>query len=188
MSSLDSKIVKNKAKNESIEKALIISQEEDSLDSAVYALFDEWDGFKVYLIFQPIHKYIKVIANTKYISEWKSKGMSDESIKPFPSFDNSLTPLIDYYGYYIRLKFNGSILRQPKVSYTHERSVNIYIVYELGASSSHINDPILKNCLFGAVALTKNADIYKYCYSDYEIRFDRRSNFRFPGGGFGQNI
>ena len=41
MSSLDSKIVKNKAKNESIEKALIISQKEDSLDSAVYALFDK---------------------------------------------------------------------------------------------------------------------------------------------------
>ena len=99
MSSLDSKIVKNKAKNESIEKALIISQEEDSLDSAVHALFDEWDGFKVYLIFQPIHKYIKIIANTKHISEWKSKGMSDESIKPFLSSDNSLTPLIDYYGY-----------------------------------------------------------------------------------------
>ena len=37
--------------------------------------------------------------------------------------------------------------------------VNIYIIYELGASSSHNNDPTLKNCLFGAVTLTKNADI-----------------------------
>ena len=66
---------------------------------------------------------IKITANTKLISEWKSKGLSDGSIKPFPTSDNSLPPLIDYYGYNIRLKFNGSILRQPKISYTHKKSV-----------------------------------------------------------------
>ena len=66
-------------------------------DSLVKILFDRGDGFQAYLIFQPVHKYIKIIANTKYISEWKSKGLSDESIKPFPTSDNSLTPLIDYY-------------------------------------------------------------------------------------------
>ena len=48
------------------------------------------------------------------------------------------------------------------MSYTHRKVVNIYIVYELGASSSHVNAPTLKKCLFGAVALTKNADIDKY--------------------------
>ena len=42
---------------------------------------------------------------------------------------------------------------------------NIYIVYELGASTSHTDDPTLKNCLFGAVTLTKNADFDKYGYS-----------------------
>ena len=66
--------------------------------------------------------------------------------------------------------------------------VNIYIVYELSASTSHIDDPTLKNCLFGAVTLTKNADIDKYGYSGYGIGFDRRSSFSFPGGGYGQNI
>ena len=45
----------------------------------------------------------------------------------------------------------------------------------------------MKNCLFGAVTLTKN-DIDKYRYSAYGIRFDRRSSFSFPGGGFGQSI
>ena len=114
--------------------------------------------------------------------------MSDESIKPPPTSDNSLTPLIDYYGYNIRVKFNGSILRQPKVSYTHEKIVNIYMVYELTGSSSHSDEPTLKNCLFGAVTLTKNADIEKYGYSGYGIGFDRRSSFSFPGGGFGQNV
>ena len=66
--------------------------------------------------------------------------------------------------------------------------VNIYIVYELSVSNSHFDDPTLKNCLFGAVTLTKNADIDKYGYSGYGIGFDRRSSFTFPGGGFDQNV
>ena len=69
-----------------------------------------------------------------------------------------------------------------------KKVVNIYIVYELAGSSSHSDDPTLKNCLFGAVTLTKNADIDKYGYSGYGIGFDRRSSFSFPSGGFGQNV
>ena len=45
---------------------------------------------------------------------------------------------------------------------------------------------ILKNCLFGAVTLTKNADTDK-C-SGYGIGSDRRSSFSLRGGGFGQNV
>ena len=74
------------------------------------------------------------------------------------------------------------------MSYTQWKVVNIYIVYELGASNSHSNDPTLKKCLFCAIALTKNTDIDKYGYSGYGIGFDRRSRFSFPGGGFGQNV
>ena len=55
-------------------------------------------------------------------------------------------------------------------------------------SSSQFDDLTLKNCLFGAVTLTKNADIDKYGYSGYGIGFDRKSIFSFPGGGFGQNV
>ena len=55
-------------------------------------------------------------------------------------------------------------------------------------SSSNISDSALKNCLFGAVTLTKSADIDKYKYSGYGIGFDRRSSFSFPTGGLGQNI
>ena len=151
-----------------------------------YIVFDEGDGSQRYLIFQPVHRYFKIIANTKYISEWKSKGLSDESIKPPPTSDNSLTPLINFYSYNIRVKINGSIFRQPKVSYTHKKTVNIYIVYELARSSSNSDDFTLKNGLFGAVTLTKNADIDKYGYSGYGIGFDRKSSFSFPGNRFGQ--
>ena len=129
-----------------------------------------------------------MIANTDYVSSWKSKGLSAESIKPPNTSDNSLTLALNYYGTKTRVKFNGSCLQQPKLSYTHGTIVNIYIVYELSASSSHSDDPTLKNCLFGAVTLTKNADIDKYGYSGYGIGFDRRGSFSFPGGGFGQNV
>ena len=95
---------------------------------------------------------------------------------------------MNYYGTKTRVKFNGSCLQQHKLLYTHGAIVNIYIVYELSASSSHSDDPTLENCLFGAATLTKNADIDKYGYSGYGIGFDRRSSFSFPSGGFGQNV
>ena len=72
--------------------------------------------------------------------------------------------------------------------FTHKKVVNIYFVYELAASSSRDSDPTIKSCLFGAVTLTKNADIEKYKYSGYGIVFDRRSSFSFTGDGFGQNV
>ena len=37
----------------------------------------EEDDVQNYLVFQPIRRYFKIIANTKYISSWKSKGLSD---------------------------------------------------------------------------------------------------------------
>ena len=36
----------------------------------------------------------------------------------------------------------------------------------------------LKNCLFGVVTVTKNADIDKYGYFGYGIGFDRREIFQ----------
>ena len=50
-----------------------------------------------------MYRYFKTIAITKYISSWKSKGLSDESITPPATFDNSLSPSIDYLGNKIRL-------------------------------------------------------------------------------------
>ena len=150
--------------------------------------FDE-DGAQNYLVFLPIDRYFRLIANKKYISSWNSKGLSDETITPYATSDNSLTPWIGNYGTKIRLKFNKSCLKQSNtLTYDKGHIVNVYIVYELGAFSSNINDPTIKNCLFGAVTLTKNADIDKYGYSGYGIGFDRRSSFSFPGGGFGQNV
>ena len=136
-----------------------------------------------------MYRYFTIITDTDYISSWKSKGLSDESFKPPTTSDNSLTPSLDYYGNKIRVKFTKNLLKQSnKLLYTHRKIVNIYIVYELGASTSRSSDPTIKNCLFGAVTLTKNVDIEKHKYSGYGIGFDRRSSFAFPSGGFGQNV
>ena len=64
----------------------------------------EEDGTQNYLVFQPINK---VITNTDYVSSWKSKGLSAESIKPPTTSDNSLTPALNY-GHKTRVKFTGS--------------------------------------------------------------------------------
>ena len=109
-----------------------------------------------------MQRYFKVIANTNYISEWKSKGLSDETIKPPATSDNSLFALIDYLGNKIRLKFNGACLNQSKSTYTQRTILSIYIVYELGASGSFNSDPTLKHTLLGAVKLIKKADFDKY--------------------------
>ena len=103
----------------------------------------EEDGAQNYLVFQLISIYFKI--NGKYILLWKSKGLSDETIKLYATSDNSLTPLIDYYGTRIRLKFNRSYLKQPnKLTYDYGHKGNVYFVYELGASSSNDSDSTLK--------------------------------------------
>ena len=105
-------------------------------------------------------KYFKLMTNALYILSWQSKGLSNENIDPHTT---NLSPLIDYVSNKIRVRFTGSCLKQSnKISYTHKTIVNIYIVYEIGASTSNDNDPTLKNFLFGAVTLTKNRDIDKY--------------------------
>ena len=187
MLNLNRKITQNKAKR------LLVESNLNKLESFVSSYFIdkshfEGDGTQNYLVFQPINKYFKAITNIDYVSPWKSKGLSAEIIKPPTTSDNSHTPALNYYSTKTIVKFTGSCSKQPKISYTHGKVVNIYIVYELGASSSHNNDPTLKHCLFGAVTLTKNADIDKNGYSCYGIGFNRRSSFSFPGVEFGQNV
>ena len=53
--------------------------------------------------------------------------------------------MIDHHGSKVRLKFNKDCLKQSnKLTYDYGHKVNVYIVYELVASSSSISDPTLK--------------------------------------------
>ena len=123
-SSLDSKIAENKTKNNSIENELRKLKPFDT-DYFIGKSHFEEDGTQSYLVFQPINKYFEVIANTDYVSPWISKRLSAESVKPPTTSDNSLTPTLSYYGTKTRVKFNGSCLKQPKISYTHGKVVSI---------------------------------------------------------------
>ena len=154
LSNFDSKIAENKTKNWSIENELKKLKTFD-LSSFIGKSHFEEDGTQNYLVFQSMHKYFKLFSISQYleyVSEWKSKGLSSESIKEISAPDNSLNPALNYSDTKIRVKFTGGCLKQSKISYTLVKIVNIYIVYELGASGSNSNDPTLKNCLFGAVS------------------------------------
>ena len=104
------------------------------------------------------------------------KGISDESIKPPATIKNILNPLLEY-GNKSKLKFDGSCLKQNKITYNHEKIVNLYIVFEIRKSYIISDYPTLENCLFGAGSLTKNADIDKYKYFGYGLEFDRHGFF-----------
>ena len=66
--------------------------------------------------------------------------------------------------------------------------MEIYIVYEISKNINISNYPTLENCLFGAVSLTKNADVVRYRYSGYGIGFERHGSFSFPGTGLDRNV
>ena len=57
--------------------------------------FDE-DGAQNYLIFHSILQYFML--NNKWITKWKSKGLSNKSLEIISTSDNSLTPPVNYYG------------------------------------------------------------------------------------------
>ena len=174
MSSLNRKIAANKTKHFL-----------NDIDLSYYRgkqYFHEGSDKQNYLVFLPMGKYFKlnlVVGVIDCVLSWQSKGLSSKSIKPPTTSDNNLTPELNYYGTKIKIKFTRSCLKQSDHIFTHKKVVNIYIVYELAAPSSHDIDPTIKNCLFGAVTLTKNTDIEKYKYSGYGIGFDRRSSFSF---------
>ena len=53
-----------------------------------------------------------MITDTYYVSSWKSKGYSAESIKPPTTSDNSLTPELNYYdGFKVKVKFTRNCLK-----------------------------------------------------------------------------
>ena len=114
--------------------------------------------------------------------------LSDGNINSIKMPNHSITPNLSYYGTQARVKYDRSCLKKNKVTINHGKVVNICIVYEI-SKDININDyPTLESCLFGAVTLTKNADIDKYKYSGYGTGFDRHGSFSFPDSGFRQNF
>ena len=143
MSSLNKKISKSKADH------LIVRKEINKIKNFDLSYFIgknhfEEDGLQNYLVFEPMHKYLKT-DSSYHISSWTSKGLSNESITPPSAANNFLTPSLNYLGTKIRVKFNGSCLKQDKVTYTHRKKKNIYFVYEINKrNNTIISDPTLE--------------------------------------------
>ena len=92
MSSLNKKITQNKTKHLLVENELNKLKTFDSGYFIGKSHFEE-DGTQNYLVFQLMYRYFKVFSFTQYleyVSEWKSEGLSNESIKAFSTSDNSL--------------------------------------------------------------------------------------------------
>ena len=60
--------------------------------------------------------------------------MSDGSINPPTTSDNSLAPALSYIGNKIRVEFDGDWLEQDniKITFTQGKTVNIYTAYDIG--------------------------------------------------------
>ena len=67
----------------------------------------ENDGSQNYSVFQTVYRYFKTVSanNDSNISSWKTKGLSDESIKLATTFNTILNPSVDYVGTKERVKF-----------------------------------------------------------------------------------
>ena len=77
-------------------------------------------------------------------------------------------------------------MKQGKIIFSYGKVVNIYILYETNKSNNISDYPTLKNCLFGAVKLTKSAGIDKNKHCRYGIRFDRKGSYSI-GNEVGRN-
>ena len=100
--------------------------------------FDEGSDKQNYSVFLPMGEYFKlntVAGAIDYVLSWQSKGLSDESIKPPTTSDNTLNPRLSYNDTKIKVQFTRSCLKQPRSTFIHKEVVNIYIVYELATSS-----------------------------------------------------
>ena len=121
LSSLNGKTTANKTKHLLVENEL---KKQKTFDSSYFRgknHFEE-DGMQNYLVFQPICRYFKWIVGLdsgNYIYYWKSKGLSDERINSIKTPDYGITPKWNYYGTKTRVEFNGSCLKQDKITYTH---------------------------------------------------------------------
>ena len=185
LSRLNRKITSNKTKHLLVENEL---KELKSFDLGYFTgktHFDD-DGAQKYLLFQSSLKYFTL--NTNWITKWKSKGLSNENLEVISAIDNTLTPSVNYYEDKIRLKFTKSVFQQKQLHTVIKKVVNLYVVCEI--TNFHVIDnyPTLANPLFGAVKSTKNADIDKYKYFGYGIRFDGKGFYSHPIGGTGRNI
>ena len=133
LKSLNQNSNSNRTKYLLVENELKKLQTFDSIYFRGKSHFEE-DGAQNYLVLQPMYRYFKRIGGVgtvSYISFWKSNEFSDENIIATTTSDYVLNPQLSYLSNKTRVEFKKSCLKQDKITYTHVKIVNIYIVYEI---------------------------------------------------------
>ena len=186
LQSLNKRITSNKTKH------LLVENELKKLEAFVMAYFrgrnllEGNDGVQNLLVFQLVSKYLKTISGDITVSEWWSKGISNEVLKSH----NTPVPESSALKRNMYLKLNGSCLKTVK-KLTHvfkgPMTFKACIVYSLSSNLNNF-DFGLEKSLLGSIRLVKNADIDKYKYLGYAIGFDARGTFLFSDGSFAQNV
>ena len=111
VSRLDRKIVENKTKNKSIENELKKLKTFDLSYFIGKSNFEE-DGAQNYLVFQPIFRHFKKLLIKSLFHHGNLKNYLTKILHLMPPLTIGLTPLIDYSGSKVRVKFNKGCLKQ----------------------------------------------------------------------------
>ena len=94
----------------------------------------------------------------------KSKGLNDESIKSSVSSNKSLGPTLNSINTKLQAKFDSSCLKQDKVTFTHKKVMNIYIVNEIHVRRFTVGQMLILisiNILVIVLGLM-HAEVYRY--------------------------
>ena len=101
----------NKSKHLLVENELKKLEKSDAVYFRGKNYFDGNDGKQNYLVFQHVKRYLET-AN-KRIKSWRSKGLSDEKISSVIGYEY---PNLRYHNSKINIKFDGSVLKQNKIT------------------------------------------------------------------------
>ena len=103
-------------------------------------------------------------------------NLMEENVENMTKSDSNFTPTFVDHHVLPDMNFNGyCLINNICIS---KKVINIYISYTLSPWLRNLNtDFKLKNCFFGSVQLTNNADPDKYKYGGFSIGFDSRSEF-----------
>ena len=113
------------------------------------------------------------------------QGTQIECHKNITKSDSNFAPIFVGHHLLSDINFSGHCLINNNISIC-KKVINLYFSYMVSPCLKNLNtDFTLKNCLFGSVKLTKNADLDKYKYSGYDIGFDFHSELSFTDGSMG---
>ena len=190
VTSIDNKTKKNASDILALENKL--KQKEDTINENERGLSFNRGFFyylqQSYLVYEcKIHSFN---FNNGKISEWKSTSIfnysNDSNMR---GIEDPKLPELKNDGR-MHVSLFGNYFEQNKVIIPNNNNViNIYCVCEL----RQVNIPLIiefaiLNALFGAMAITKNADTSKYKYKEYGICFDKGGSFSEGSINNGRNV